>query len=321
MILIDFTYMNQSGGKVLLLELLSNMKRLQMNLLIILDKRLKLDSNAVNTNWKIYYVEGNELQRSFLLLRLHKEYSLERILYFNGIPPIFKSSKVKTFAYFQNTTILNNKLKKLYFKFFHKNVDLWICQTNKTKEQFLKTFKAKVVLVRPIFPSQSSNKENMIKGDSKYFFYPTSNHKHKNNRRLIEAFQLLHERGYDSELHITLDNMDSYGKTSNNIKFIGSLNKEEVLKKYIDGCTVIHPSLEESFGLVLVEACQFKLNILASNLPYVHEIIQPSETFDPLDKNDIAHKVEKYIQNKYVAPTPRLKIENEIDQLINLITE
>jgi hypothetical protein len=81
---------------------------------------------------------------------------------------------------------------------------------------------------------------------------------------------------------------------------------------------MIHPSVEESFGLVLIEACQFDLNIITSDLPYVFQIIKPTAVFNPYDLDDIFSVISNYIEN-YVFKPGKLNVKNELNQLVTLI--
>jgi glycosyltransferase involved in cell wall biosynthesis len=150
------------------------------------------------------------------------------------------------------------------------------------------------------------------------FFYPTSNRIHKNNKILIEAFKSLHKSGIEVKLELTLKREDYSGDITPNIIFLGVLSRQEVLQKYVSGCTMIHPSVDESFGLVLIEGCQYDLNIITSDLPYVFQIIQPTAVFNPYDPDDIFRVVLNYIENDFYNPA-KLNVRNELNRLINLI--
>ena len=91
-------------------------------------------------------------------------------------------------------------------------------------------------------------------------------------------------------------------------------------EKYSELGYLIYPSLYESFGLPLIEAAQLDLVILASDLPYVNEIISSYYSFDPLDINDISLSIEKVI-NLRNPITSILKIKSEETGLINYIND
>ena len=315
MVLIDATHINTGGGKILLIELLNGFRNVEDEIILVLDNRINWPHLAVNDNLRIIFVEGTIISRTLLIFKLNRKYNFKSIFYFNGLPPVINFKKNKTFAYFQNTTILKNKLKRLYFKFFQRNVETWIFQTQLTRNEYLQKFTPRNTLVIPFFPILSDREKNfLIK--KKIFFYPTSNLIHKNNNILIETFKNLYNSGIDVKLELTLNREDYSGKITPNINFLGMLSRQEVLKKYVSGCTMIHPSIEESFGLVLIEACQYDLNIICSDLPYVFQIIQPTAVFNPYDSDDIFRVILNYTEKDVYNPA-KLYVKNELNRLIN----
>ena len=82
---------------------------------------------------------------------------------------------------------------------------------------------------------------------------------------------------------------------------------------------LIFPSLKESFGLPLIEGAQTKCFILASNLDYVHEIVEVSDTFNPLDENDISRVVLNAIENNDLKE-PSIKVSSQLQKILKLIT-
>ena len=58
---------------------------------------------------------------------------------------------------------------------------------------------------------------------------------------------------------------------------------------------LIYPSFAESLGLPLIEARQARLPILASELDYVRDVIDPEESFDPMSSVSIARAVKRFM--------------------------
>ena len=317
MVLIDATHINVGGGKVLLVELLNGFRNVKDEIILVLDNRINWLHLPVKDNVRIIFVEGTVISRTLLIFKLNRKYNIKSIFYFNGLPPVINFKKNKTFAYFQNTTILKNKLKRLYFKLFQRNVETWIFQTQLTRNDYLQKFTPRNTLVIPFFPMPLESKNKCL-SKNLFFFYPTANQIHKNNNILIETFKKLYNSGIDVKLELTLKREDYSGEITPNINFLGVLPRQEVLQKYASRCTMIHPSMEESFGLVLIEACQYDLNIVTSDLPYVFQIIQPTAVFNPYDPDDIFRVVLNYIEN-YVYNPAKLNVKNEVNRLINLI--
>ncbi len=98
---------------------------------------------------------------------------------------------------------------------------------------------------------------------------------------------------------------------------LGKISKEEVCKLYSQSRCLVFPSTEETFGLGLVEAVNMDLDVIASDLEYVYQSIEPSLVFDPNNSYDISLKMKEYLQKK--ISVSKVKIENKIDDLIKIL--
>lgn len=58
---------------------------------------------------------------------------------------------------------------------------------------------------------------------------------------------------------------------------------------------LIYPSTFESFGLPLIEARHAGLTVLAPELDYVRDILDPEQTFDPDSPISIARAVKRFM--------------------------
>lgn len=147
--------------------------------------------------------------------------------------------------------------------------------------------------------------------------YPTSNYKHKNNRRLISAFIDASKRiNHDITLKLTLEQPKfNKLKLPENLKveYLGQLKNEELIKHYAVSKYLIFPSLKESFGLPLVEGFQSGCIILASDLRFVHEVLETKNTFNPYKIKDIAEKIILVLTRK--TSNQVLKVNNLIHKI------
>jgi glycosyltransferase involved in cell wall biosynthesis len=75
----------------------------------------------------------------------------------------------------------------------------------------------------------------------------------------------------------------------------GQLSHQEVLALYKKSGAAIFPSTLESFGLPLIEARQAGLPVLASELDYVRDVLDPEQTFDPESALSIARAVKRFM--------------------------
>ena len=161
-------------------------------------------------------------------------------------------------------------------------------------------------------------KNQKKKTNKNSFFYPTSNHNHKNNNILLKVFKDISKTNPDLSLYITLSNKNREEFTSPNITFLDYVTKEKVSEMINKYNYIIHPSLKESFGLVLIEAANKNKIVLASDLSYVTEIIKPSLTFKPDCQKSIYDAIISTQTKNFEGS--KLKIKNKINYLIKLIS-
>ena len=251
-------------------------------------------------------------------------------------PPIYLRSK-KVIVYFQNELLLTSKLirlkdlvfwiKKQYISLLKLSNYNWVVQTQLMKNKLSNSLKISenLINVLPVFPSlEKTKKSNKEKHG---FIYVASGEYHKNHERLVKGMQLASKNlNISLNLYVTLQNNDFKNllkKTSSQnsaleIKNLGILRQDLIFEYYSKLEFFIYPSLFESFGLPVIEASQLNCVILASDLPYVSEIISDFYSFDPLDINDISLVVEKVICSKNLKK-PILKIKSQETALINYL--
>ena len=126
------------------------------------------------------------------------------------------------------------------------------------------------------------------------------------------------------KLHLTvtelypniLEQIEIYRKAGVNIENHGWTDPMGLFER----CMVqVYPSLIESFGLGLIESVESGCELLAADLPYVHEVIEAAGWFDPNDPQSIAESVLTYHPSN-LKLTSKIKIKNEIDQIIKKLT-
>jgi glycosyltransferase involved in cell wall biosynthesis len=135
------------------------------------------------------------------------------------------------------------------------------------------------------------------------FIYPASGEPHKNHKNLIDAFIILAEEGHFPSLALTLD-VNKFNDTLKSIELakntfklnilnMGFLPHEELLRIYSSTRYLVYPSLYESFGIPLFEAKQAGLFIVAAELDYVRDSINPDQSFDPNSAVSIARAIKR----------------------------
>ncbi|MFZ4067817.1 MAG: glycosyltransferase [Phenylobacterium sp.] len=135
--------------------------------------------------------------------------------------------------------------------------------------------------------------------------YVGSGEPHKNHRQLIGAWCLLAQEGLFPALWLTLDdhaNADLCAWIAKkkqdfrlNLRNLGGQSHEQINQLYTQVQALIFPSTFESFGLPLIEARQAGLAVLASELDFVRDVLDPEQVFDPQSPVSIARAVKRFI--------------------------
>jgi glycosyltransferase involved in cell wall biosynthesis len=322
-VFIQATNISQGGGRSLLDALMS---ALPFNYSVIaqLDTRMPLINSSADLT--IRWVKPT------LLGRLCAEWWLVKnvnhndlVLCFGSLPPLFKL-KGKSVVYVQNRFLVEEislagiplkvKLRlafeRRWLRWRAANADEFIVQTPTMKTLISQSgyLNGKAVHVRP-FVAETHGYQRAFCANKNYcnrdydFIYVASGESHKNHRQLIEAWCLLAEQSLYPSLCLTLchdtskelcawidDKKDKYHLKITNV---GNISHLQALKLYNHACALIYTSSLESFGLPLIEATEAGLPILASELDYVRDIIDPVETFDSYSPLSIARAVKRYL--------------------------
>ena len=157
------------------------------------------------------------------------------------------------------------------------------------------------------------------------FLYVASGEPHKNHLQILDAWRLLAEEGLFPSLRLTLDEVrfqplcreivdisERYGLKVTNL---GMLSHGEVLSLYAKVDALIFPSSFESFGLPLIEARQAGLPIVAAELDYVRDVLDPEQSFDPQSPISIARAVKRFIGIDEVL-LPLLDAKGFLEQVV-----
>ena len=332
MILIDSTYVNSFGGKTILELVIDQILKSNLKYHFLLDKRL--DSNLIKNIQLDYYtiIDVSHVNRKNFYLKNINRFS--SILCLANIPPPINTS-IKTTIFFHNCLLLNplshpislksriiNFLKFNYIKYYNQNDYNWIVQT----PYIYKLLRNNLIInldqvsIYPVFKKDSQL--NIIKKCNNDFVYVSSSSSHKNHIRLIKAFKDAANKTFkEINLHLTLYKADlpkSLLPKNLKIEFHGTLSIDYVNELYNSCEFAIYPSLVESFGLPLIEATNHGCKVIASDLPYVHEIVKPSLIFDPYSVESISDSILKAVEADNLSETEVI-VENKLDNFIDFI--
>ncbi len=334
MVLIDALFINKGGGAVLLQYLIERILAhpRRDNFFFLLDPRFErpaiLDKN--------YVVINNSINDRIKFYKLNKANYTKVFCFANTPPPV--KLKVPVYTYFHNQKLLEAyqyKFKKNYFflylkylviKLYNGNTDHYIVQTPHMVHALTSLgLKDKAhCLTIPFYDDRKYHAghtpfSQRVKDEFVFISNPSPQ---KNYPTLLDAWEHLLEKGYTPKLHVTID--DTAPELLVRMEAIVAKGARITNHVYLDprelyfNCPyLIFPSVMESFGLPLIEAVDSGMKVIASDLDYVHDVVVPSLTFDPLDKASIANAVIEALEKE--LPFPKIVTANEVDRLVGLL--
>ena len=316
------------GGRSLLLPLLEAITPGQP-VVALLDQRMALPPN-LPANLTVRRVAPTPLSRWRAERWLKQEVAAQdTVLCFGNLPPL-ASLKGQVLVFVQNRFLIENvslssfrlktrlrlELERHWLLCFARHATGFIVQTPSMRRLLAAKLGINELKVR-VWPFAAVQKIQKHKAgmppleaptsadEMPGFIYPASGDPHKNHKRLIDAWAILALSGIFPPLYVTLDPfsypdlcawIEAQAKSSNlNIVNLGFISHGELLNYYSQAKALIYPSLLESFGLPLMEAEQAGLAVLAAEMDYVRDIIDPAEVFDPLSSVSIARAVQRFL--------------------------
>ncbi len=336
MILIDALFINKGGGAVLLQYLIETILAhpRKDDFFFLLDPRF--DKPAISD--KNFTVISNKLSDRIRFYKHHKS-DFTKVFCFANTPPPVKLN-VPVYTYFHNQKLLEAPgkrfapgyfkiyLKYLFVKRYNRNTDYYIVQTpHMVKELTALGLKDRGHCLQiPFYDNRkytTAAKKPFDDRPKDVFVFISNPSPQKNYPTLLDAWEYLFEKGHTPKLFVTIDDtapallervavMKAKGIQVENVG--GYIDPAGL---YLNYRYLVFPSVVESFGLPLIEATDSGMKVLASDLPYVHDVIRPSFTFNPLDKTSIAEAVIKALGAD--LPFPALVTTNDIDKLLQVI--
>jgi glycosyltransferase involved in cell wall biosynthesis len=311
-----------TGGGMVLLHAFFSTPKLPVRL-AQLDERIK---NSVNLPPDVikHFVNRSVISRLYAEWRLwRKSTTNDVVLCFHGLPPLlsvrghvvvfvqnrilFETGSLAGYPFF---TRIRLTIERLWSRAMRGNCNRYIVQTPSMKIAVQNCLGSDVdVSVLPFASSVDSFAPKTTSASvRKYdFVYVASGEAHKNHNNLLEAWRLLADAGLKPSLALTINSQSfpfssaeitrytqEYGLNIVNLDQVLALN---IPNLYQSSSALIFPSKTESLGLPLVEATQYGLPVIASELDYVRDVIQPAETFDPNSPVSIARAVRRILGN------------------------
>lgn len=307
---------HQGGGRTLLSALLGQVDKTAC---CVLDERMN-KSDAV-FNPATHSIKPTLFDRLCAEIFLAKNAKADDIvLCFGNLPPLFKS-RAKVTVFLQNRYMfgthdfsrfaLGTKLRLWLERW-------WFCTRMRSNYQIIvqsvtmqRELQSSLGFKATVLPFLAANDEPSIITAESFqnkefdFVYVSSAESHKNHAALLEAWVLLAEQGIKPTLALTVSGQTAANvaqlieqkKTAHGLQItnFGTLKHGDVHNLYRASNALIFPSKLESFGLPLLEASQIGLPILASELDYVRDVVDPVQTFDPDSPTSIARAVLRHL--------------------------
>jgi glycosyltransferase involved in cell wall biosynthesis len=334
-----------SGGGLSLLSALLAEWPVDQEGVVQLDTRMPVTGAAkrqIDIRTVLPRVTRRLLAELWLLKSVDKD---DRVLCFGNLPPLFRlRGHVSVFlqnrylvdpvslASFPWKTRLRLQLERCWFKWRLGNANVVVVQTPSMKAALGRCgiVRGQTVLLLPYVNTNRGYQRSIrlmdIRQSASVFLYVASGEPHKNHKCLIEAWCLLAQEGHYPALLLTLDanaNRELCAWITQrtiafrlDVKNMGSQPHHEILRFYTQADAVIFPSKFESFGIPLIEARQAGLPILAAELDYVRDVVDPEQVFDPTSPISIARAVKRFMGAKE-GELPLLDASEFLDRILN----
>ena len=218
--------------------------------------------------------------------------------------------KLKTYNLKYNVIYKNEISRFVFYLKYKTSFDSIVCFAN-VPPPIKQNKKVKVYFHNELLLSTKGAEMTFIKKIILFF-------KKQYIRRLILAFVYASKKlKHKITLKLTIEEpkFNKFKLPQNfNIEYLGQLKHQELINHYSISKYLIFPSLKESFGLPLVEGFQSDCIILASDLNFVHEVLETKNVFNPYDIKDIAEKIITVLKNKKTSKQI-LKVSNLINKI------
>ena len=335
MILIDSLYINNSGGFRLLKYLVSVLHHKGIDFYLLADARCTGKFDGCK---HVRYMTASLWERKKFYKAKSGRFS--SVLCFGNIPTPVKMD-VPVYTYFHNINLLTldeahsipvkvkSWLKREVFRYYKKNTDFWLVQTSNTASELVSHLgeSSDRVKLMPFYELPEGVEEIAKQPHGDDYVHISTYVPEKGHENLIEAWKILHKRGINKRLHLTVP-LDCYpiadvikklqGEGVNIVNH-GLVPFKQVIELYGMSKAIVYPSHNESLGLGIVEALVSGCDVIGANLPYIQSICHPSVVFDPYNPKSIANAVERY-ENGIIQKSV-LTIYNHIDELIELLSD
>ena len=298
-----------------------------------LDERIRIKKTK-----NFFFLKNNFFIRFFLYVYLKINVKKEdHVLFFNGLPPIFNLN-CEVSVIFQNANIFRNfykikfidwlfskdSLRYLIFNFGKKNVNNWYVLSpiaeKILKNKIKKYSNLKIIDIYSDYKYQTYNNTEKFQYD---FIYPASGLDHKNHELLFDILISLSKKKIFPSVLLSLESQYFKKYKINKIKKLYNLkienyfeiDQEKFLNFYKKCKSLLYLSKNETIGLPLLEAHKYGLIIVAPNLNYANQFIEPDYIFDINSKSELENIIIKIINGQYKKKSSKNNLFNLTDAI------
>lgn len=214
----------------------------------------------------------------------------------------FTSSTIwNSSSYFERGSIKN---KASFLKLLRENFDALACVSNETKNQIGNYFAKTQVVAHSI--EVEKYKKKLMKNEHIKFLYLGQINERKNIPLMIQWIESNPNNfGFDFIGPLLKNEPDiskkllELEKKDNRVNYLGVYSKSRIMSEIQNYDFLVLPSLEEKFGIVLIEALSANVPCIVSNTFGPKEIIENGRNgfiFDLSDPNDFSEKMTKALE-------------------------
>lgn len=123
-------------------------------------------------------------------------------------------------------------------------------------------------------------------------FYPAAGYPHKNHALIRRYVNLPGCTDAIESIAVTVE--QPAGEAATSLRYLGQIEPAEVIRQYSMCDALLFPSLDESYGLPVVEAMYLGLPIVAADRPYAHVLCgEGAIYFDPASEASLAVAIDE----------------------------
>src|SRR5690606_28732796 len=309
-----FNTHNKSYLSDFFLDICSELSKLGHNVMIVSLKQHNRKFNSPSNVIVNILKKQKKHKNYYTLFKVIKKEKPDVVVSnFSYVNPVVLASKILGVKY--NIIWFHTLKKQMNFKWsniyikskFMNMASAIITNSKELKLEVINDYrqKAKKVHNLPFTTSVASTKRKKIilekKEGKTYIGCPGRIHPDKNQNLAIDVLYQMKDENLILVLAGSMQsefllNHENYHNFKNQIVHLGNLSNEEMVDFYSKMDLIVLPSLNEAFGLVLIEALASGCNTLVSSqfgaLDYIKEDVS-SITFNPLNVEDLKIKIQE----------------------------